>query len=132
MLTERIKQWGKERGVDVEVVMINQNETVQKVSAAIEAGNMPDAFDVGRDFLILLSRSNRLEPIDDLYAKIGKAHGGWLDSADKASDPKLLRWQALWRPIRHVGQSDQSPGRSVECGGLQGRASDLGGVVEAS
>jgi multiple sugar transport system substrate-binding protein len=89
MLTERIKQWGKERGVDVEVVMINQNETVQKVSAAIEAGNMPDAFDIGRDFLILLSRGNRLEPIDDLYAKVGKAHGGWLDSANKASDPKL-------------------------------------------
>src|SRR5436853_7394734 len=26
---ERIKQWGKDRGVDVDVVMINQNETVQ-------------------------------------------------------------------------------------------------------
>ena len=28
MLVQRIKQWGKERGVPVDVVMINQNETV--------------------------------------------------------------------------------------------------------
>lgn len=76
----RVEEWGELRGVDVEVVMINQNETVQRVSAAIEAGTMPDALDLGRDFMLLLSQSDQLEPLTDLYAEIGEAHGGWLDS----------------------------------------------------
>src|SRR5688572_6517522 len=78
----RIEQWGEERGVDVEVVMINQNETVQTVSAAIEAGTMPDALDLGRDFMLLLSQQDQLVPLNDLYAQIGEEHGGWLESAE--------------------------------------------------
>ncbi len=88
MLVEKIKQWGKERSVTVDVVMINQNETVQRVSAAVEAGTMPDALDMGRDLMLLLSKNNRLEPLDDLYDKIGKEHGGWLQSADSSTNPK--------------------------------------------
>ncbi|MEZ4672606.1 MAG: extracellular solute-binding protein [Anaerolineae bacterium] len=80
-LVARINQWGEENGVKVEVVMINQNETVQTVSAAIEAGTMPDALDLGRDFMLLLSQQDQLEVLNDLYKEIGEAHGGWLDSA---------------------------------------------------
>jgi len=78
----RIEQWGKEKGIEVEVVMINQNETVQTVSAAIEAGTMPDALDLGRDFMLLLSQQDQLVELDDLYKEIGEAHDGWLDSAN--------------------------------------------------
>jgi multiple sugar transport system substrate-binding protein len=81
LFVARIEQWGQERGVDVEVVMINQNETVQNVSAAVEAGTMPDALDLGRDFMLLLSQQDQLSDVSDLYAQIGEAHGGWLDSA---------------------------------------------------
>jgi multiple sugar transport system substrate-binding protein len=81
-LVARIEQWGEEKGVDVEVVMINQNETVQTVSAAIEAGTMPDALDLGRDFMLLLSQQDQLVPLNDLYESIGEEHGGWLESAD--------------------------------------------------
>lgn len=81
-LVERINQWGEERGVTVEVVMINQNETVQTVSAAIEAGTMPDALDLGRDFMLLLSQQEQLVALNDLYEEIGSEHGGWLASAD--------------------------------------------------
>lgn len=88
MLVDKIKEWGKARGVTVDVVMINQNETVQKVSAAIEAGTMPDALDMGRDLMLLLSRGNKLEALDDLYDKIGKDHGGWLDSTERGTNPK--------------------------------------------
>ena len=88
MLVQRIKEWGKERGVPVDVVMINQNETVQRVSAAVEAGTMPDALDMGRDLMLLLSRNNRLEPVDDVFDRVGRAHGGWLASADSATNPK--------------------------------------------
>ncbi|NJN83287.1 MAG: extracellular solute-binding protein [Caldilineaceae bacterium] len=87
MLVDRVEQWGEERGVDVEVVMINQNETVQRVSAAIEAGNMPDAFDVGADFMLLLSQQDQLEPLDDLYAEIGDMVG-WLPSSEEAVNPE--------------------------------------------
>ena len=88
MLADRVKQWGQEKGIPVDVVMINQNETTQRVSAAIEAGTMPDALDMGRDLMLLLSQSGKLEKLDDLYGTIGSAHGGWLKSADSANDPK--------------------------------------------
>lgn len=88
MLVDRIEQWGEERGVDVDVVMINQNETVQRVSAAIEAGTMPDALDMGRGFMLLLSESDQLEPLDDLYDEIGESVGGWLPAAEEATNPE--------------------------------------------
>jgi multiple sugar transport system substrate-binding protein len=87
MLVDRIEQWGQERGVDVDVVMINQNETVQRVSAAIEAGNLPDAFDVGRGFMDLLAIQGQLQPLDDLYEEAGEIAGGWLPAADEATNP---------------------------------------------
>ena len=90
MFEERVKEWGKQRNIPVEVVMVNQNETVQKVSAAIQAGNAPDAFDLGRDFMLQLNTQNQLVPMDDVYKKIGDAHGGWLDPVAKATDPKTF------------------------------------------
>ena len=56
LLVETINAWGAANGVETEVVMINQNETVQKVSAAVESNTMPDALDLGLDLLLLLSR----------------------------------------------------------------------------
>jgi multiple sugar transport system substrate-binding protein len=88
MIEARIRKWGEEKGIPVDVVMINQNETTQRVSAAIEAGTMPDALDMGRDLMLLLSQTGKLEALDDVYDTIGKAHGGWLKSADSANDPK--------------------------------------------
>lgn len=87
MLVDRIEQWGAEKGVDVEVVMINQNETVQRVSAAIEAGTMPDALDMGANQMLLLSQAGQLEPLDALYDEIGAMVGGWLPLSDEVTDP---------------------------------------------
>lgn len=81
----RVEAWGELNGIDVEVVMINQNETVQRVSAAIEAGTMPDALDLGRDFMLLLSENEQLITMGDLYEEIGEEHGGWLDSVNSVS-----------------------------------------------
>jgi len=88
LLVDRVTQWGEERGIQTEVVMINQNETVQRVSAAIEAGTLPDALDVGRGFMLLLSQQEQLEPLDELYTEIGDSVGGWLPAAEDASDPE--------------------------------------------
>jgi multiple sugar transport system substrate-binding protein len=79
-LVSRINQWGAERGIPVEVVMINQNETVQRVSAAIEAGTLPDAFDVGLDFMLLLALNGQIAEVSDIAEAVGEAHGGWTDS----------------------------------------------------
>src|SRR5262245_1095462 len=59
LLVETINAWGAANGVETEVVMINQNETTQKVSAAVESKTMPDALDVGLDLMLLLARQNQ-------------------------------------------------------------------------
>ena len=86
LLVEAIKRWGVERGVETDVVMINQNETVQKVSAAVEAKTMPDALDLGLDLLLLLSAQRVFLPVDKLYADLGAAQGGWFKAVDRATD----------------------------------------------
>lgn len=90
LLTETVQDWGTQNGFEIDVVMINENETNQKVSAAVESGTMPDAFDLGLDLLLLLSTTDQLEPLNDLYDKIGSENGGWLDSVDSATEPAAL------------------------------------------
>lgn len=86
LLTDTIMAWGAANGVETEVVMINQNETVQKVSAAVSSNTMPDALDVGLDLLLLLSRQGVFSTLDDLYARIGEAQGGWFEGTARATD----------------------------------------------
>ena len=83
-----IKDWGKQNKIDIDVVMINQNETNMKVAAAVEAKTMPDAFDLGLDLLLLLTNQNQLLDLGSTYTKIGTAGGGWLKSVESALDPK--------------------------------------------
>lgn len=90
MLTDTINQWGSDNGVEVEVVMINQNETQQKVSAAVESGTMPSALDLGLGLAQLLSTTGELRDLGALYDKIGAAQGGWFESIDAAVSPELL------------------------------------------
>ena len=103
MLVDRIKQWGQERGIPVDVVMINQNETVQRVSAAIEAGTMPDALDMGRDLMLLLSQNNKLEAVDDVYD--ADRRGAWrlARSADPATTPRTSAVSAMAIPFGTSG-----------------------------
>ncbi len=86
LLADTINAWGAANGVATEVVMINQNETTQKVSAAVASNSMPDALDVGLDLLLLLSRQGVFSTIDDVYTKVGEAQGGWFDGPAKATD----------------------------------------------
>jgi len=86
LLSDTIMAWGAANGVDTEVVMINQNETTQKVSAAVASNTMPDALDVGLDLMLLLARQGVFVKIDDLYKKVGDAQGGWFEGTDRATD----------------------------------------------
>ena len=87
-LVDGITAWGQEFGIETEVVMINQNETQQRVSAAVEAGTMPSALDMGRGLMLLLSQTGELEPVDALYDEIATINGGWLPLADEATNPE--------------------------------------------
>jgi multiple sugar transport system substrate-binding protein len=88
LLSSTIKDWGKQNKIEIDVVMINQNDTNTKVAAAVESNTMPDALDMGLDLMLLLSNTQKLTPLDDLYSKIGAAQGGWLKGTDQATDPK--------------------------------------------
>ena len=90
LLVETIRKWGADNGIQAEVVMINQNETVQKVSAAVASNTMPDALDMGLDLLLLLSRQGQFLPIDDIYDRVGKAQGGWFPAAAMATDTRKV------------------------------------------
>ncbi|MGN6489441.1 MAG: ABC transporter substrate-binding protein, partial [Devosia sp.] len=86
LLTDTINAWGAANGVATEVVMINQNETTQKVSAAVSSNTMPDALDLGLGLARLLARQSQFSDVGDLYKKIGDAQGGWYAGTDTASD----------------------------------------------
>jgi ABC-type glycerol-3-phosphate transport system substrate-binding protein len=86
LLSDTIMAWGADNGIETEVVMINQNETVQKVSAAVASNTMPDALDLGLDLLLLLSRQDVFSTLDDLYNSVGAAQGGWYEGVDRATD----------------------------------------------
>ncbi|HHY51413.1 MAG TPA: extracellular solute-binding protein [Alphaproteobacteria bacterium] len=90
LLVDTINAWGAANGIETEVVMINQNETVQKVSAAVESNTMPDALDVGLDLLLLLSRQGQFVTLDDVYNKVGETHGGWYGGVDRATDTTAI------------------------------------------
>ncbi|HTJ57672.1 MAG TPA: extracellular solute-binding protein [Devosiaceae bacterium] len=85
LLTDAVNKWGADNGIETTVVMINQNETVQKVSAAVQSGSMPDVLDLSLDLLSVLSRQGVFLPLDDLYAALGSAQGGWYSGVDKAA-----------------------------------------------
>ncbi|MGV3649798.1 MAG: ABC transporter substrate-binding protein [Devosia sp.] len=86
LLVDTITAWGEANGVETEVVMINQNETVQKVSAAVASNTMPDALDLNLDLLLLLSRQGVFTEVSDVYDAVGAANGGWFPSVAATSD----------------------------------------------
>jgi multiple sugar transport system substrate-binding protein len=90
LLVDTINKWGADNGVQTEVVMINQNETVQKVSAAVASNTLPDAFDLNSDLLLVMSRQGVFLNVDDLYDSIGKAQGGWFPAVAQATDTSKL------------------------------------------
>ena len=90
LLVEEVNRWGAANGVRTEVVMVNQNETVQKVSAAIASGTMPDALDLGLDLLLPLARQGVFLPVDGIFEEIGRSQGGWFENVALATDTKSL------------------------------------------
>lgn len=103
LLQSTIEEWCRSNGFEPDVVMINQNETVQRVSAAVEAGTMPDALDLGLDLALQLSSSGQLVAVDDLYETIGTAHGGWFESVANATAPERFGGSRVGIPFGASG-----------------------------
>lgn len=118
LLVETINNWGAENGIETEVVMINQNETNQRVSAAVEANTMPDALDLGLDLLLLLSTTEQLEDVTDVYESIGEAQGGWFESVANSVDPSLLGGMLTGVPFGAAGNLLNSRRDVLEAAGL--------------
>jgi len=72
---------------------------VQKVSAAVASGTMPDALDLSLDLLLLLSRQGVFLPLDDLYDSIGRAQGGWFASGAFNAAYEVDIWGRIRRSI---------------------------------
>ena len=103
LLQSTIEEWCRTNGLEPDVVMINQNETVQRVSAAVEAGTMPDCLDLGLDLALQLASSQQIVAVDDLYETIGAAHGGWYDSVANATAPERFGGSRVGIPFGASG-----------------------------
>lgn len=118
MLVNEVAAWGEANGVETETVMINQNETVQRVSAAVESGTMPDALDMGLDLLLLLSNSGQLNDLTDLWDAVGEAQGGWYDSVANAASAELLSGARTGLPFGASGNLLFTRSDALEAAGL--------------
>ena len=82
---DQIKSWGKARGIQVDPVLVNQNNTNAQVTAALAAGTMPDALDMGEALVLQLGAKNLLN-IQPLIDEMVKTHGGFTAGAAPTDD----------------------------------------------
>ena len=76
---DQINAWGKLRGIKVDPVLVNQNNTNAQITAALAAGTMPDAFDAGSGLMLQLGAKNLLnvqDLLDSLIRKNGALNPG--------------------------------------------------------
>ncbi len=75
----QINAWASKRGIKASPVLVNQNNTVAQITAALTAGTMPDAFDAGSGLMLQLGAKNLLnvQPmLDQLISKYGGLNAG--------------------------------------------------------
>lgn len=103
LLTDSVNKWGAANGIQTEVVMINQNETVQKVSAAVAANTLPDVLDLDASLLLVMARQGVFLTVDDLYDSVGKTQGGWYPAIDLATDTRATAGGRTGIPYGAIG-----------------------------
>ncbi|TAM68494.1 MAG: extracellular solute-binding protein [Microbacteriaceae bacterium] len=100
---QRIEQWGKNLGIAVQVVAVNQNDTSQRVAAALQSGAMPDALTIGYDLAKVMAGNKQLAPVDDVFKSVGTDHGGWFDPIKKATTDKSWGGDVYGVPLGFFG-----------------------------
>jgi multiple sugar transport system substrate-binding protein len=81
---DQINAWGKLKGIKVDPVLVNQNNTNAQITAALAAGTMPDAFDAGSGLMLQLGAKNLLN-VQDLVDGLIRKNGA-LNPAAAASN----------------------------------------------
>ena len=74
LAVDTINDWAKLRGIEANPILVNQNNMVAQVTAAVTAGTMPDAFDASNGLVLQLGSKNLLNVqsvLDDLIKKNG-------------------------------------------------------------
>ena len=80
------------------------------------------------DLLLLLSRQSVFSTVDDLYAKIGEAQGGWYDGVAARDRHDRDRRRPHRHPVRRQRQPAAPPQGPARARRLHRSAHDLGGA----
>ena len=75
-MVDQVNKWGASKGIKVDPVLLNQNNTASTVTAALTAGTMPDALEMGSGLMLQLGSKN-LTDLSSLYTELGARYGGW-------------------------------------------------------
>lgn len=68
--TERIQAWGKQVGVEVDVIEIGTSDYGKKIPAAIESKTMPDVLEAADDWALQLHGRGLLSDLSEVYQRI--------------------------------------------------------------
>lgn len=98
---DQINEWGKLRGIKVDPVLVNQNNTNAQITAALAAGTMPDAFDAGSGLMLQLGAKNLLNVQDVVDALIKK--NGALNPGAAAANASSYAGKGLGVPYGITG-----------------------------
>lgn len=82
IVKEYAEAWAKEKGVDLNFQIIDENELRSKTIAAIESKFGPDLI-VFPDYSAYLYQDS-LSPLDDLVNGLGEKYGGWFPVCEQA------------------------------------------------
>jgi len=93
---DQINAWGKLKGIKVDPVLVNQNNTNAQITAALAAGTMPDAFDAGSGLMLQLGAKNLLN-VQDLVDGLIRKNGA-LNPAAAASNLSSYAGKGLGVP----------------------------------
>ena len=70
IMSERIREWGRASGVEIEYVVIPPQELITKLMAAVESGNVPDIATVEVGMVLQLAGMGATEPTQQLMKTI--------------------------------------------------------------
>lgn len=78
VLQRQCEEFGKQRGIDVQVSFIPGAEMVKKFAAAIEAGTLPDVAELDTSEPVRFREMGLLLDVTDVAEEIAKAQGGFI------------------------------------------------------
>lgn len=93
VLLGHVDKWGKEKGLDLEVVAEIEEPTLnQRLMAAVESKQLPDICEISGGRITLHYPAKVFEDVSALYAEIGKQYGGWFKVADQTATIDGKQW----------------------------------------